>query len=162
MGVVDVLLGRQKPRPGIVAKDPFFGEAMLMADFNRIMDSGEMTLMQSVDLELNGGPCPVCGVAFEKRTVDNPFGRFAYYVPGLKCGCFPICDKVWHRWRDQWGVWVHGWRRGCGRHKIVETLLGVKYCLNCQTHESSAEANGRILKPKKKAEAGKESEEVVV
>ena len=147
---------------------PVYTTKMQHENFQNIMDDptfilrgvtleggadARMSVMQAADLELNGGPCPLCGEHFERRSVDGKHGKFVYYVPGLKCHCFPICSKVWHRVKGTMGETVHVWRPGCGRNKIVETLLGVKYCLNCQTHESSQEYNGRMMKPKKKAEA---------
>lgn len=79
----------------------------------------------------DGGACPICGMAFEKRfgfnfPSETKADLFVYYVPG--CDCFHVCER-------------------CGRTMIEERLEGITWCRNCQYGPP------KERKPRKRAES---------
>ncbi|MFA5376793.1 MAG: hypothetical protein WC455_13675 [Dehalococcoidia bacterium] len=110
--------------------------------FQRCLE-GEDNIAQAATLERKGGPCPFCGVPFNKVDVDNRYGKFSYYQPS--CRCFKRCD---------WVQFPSGPVVGCGRWLIAERIVGINFCTSCtppkdDKKDQAAKKNGKVLARKR-------------
>jgi len=89
-------------------------------------------------LEVDGGPCPRCGMMWKKIEVKNPYANFTYYDPA--CSCYGRCKEgpsvVWKRVRDKKDrvkeiPTKKKVMTGCGSSLHREKILGVDRCMSC-------------------------------
>jgi len=92
---------------------------------------GEMAILQALDLERNGGECPVCRMQWRKVVLKNAFADFTYYQPA--CKCFHECDRCSvPPLLDPKTKELR--RAGIPRFMVVERLLGIPYCTHCHPY----------------------------
>ena len=66
-------------------------DGTIMKEFDLMGGAADAVTAEMMQREMGGGPCPMCGVPWQRVEVRNRWGEFAYYDPA--CTCFPRCPR---------------------------------------------------------------------
>jgi hypothetical protein len=136
------------PRRAIEDEDLQIGYEKLMAALRN-----QPELQKEVEVERHGGPCMLCGKPWKVVSVNNNYGKFAFWQPN--CTCFQICHTCsMPQYTDLEGV-VHP---EIPKYLVAERLLSLDHCTGCNPPRPKPPKRKRPVHDAKSAAAGEEVE----
>jgi hypothetical protein len=120
----------------------FIDDAVVETGYRECIEAahGNTQVVLALELERQGGACPVCGREYRRVDVANHFARFSYYQPA--CRCFRVCPR-------------------CERYMVAERFLEIAHCTGCgfgKRPEVVRDTTRRRRRDGKSAAAGEEVE----